>query len=136
MQGSREFFSDQIDVARTGALNNRISINMEKTETIPQLANSNRGKILIADDDKHFRDSLLKCLTRDGFDCEVAGSAAEAIELLRKSEFDVLLSDINMPGNFDLELVENMPAIADGCRSFSLRVSRRWSPRRVPCVCV
>jgi len=51
-----------------------------------------------------------QCLVRAGFECELAGSAAEALERLRTKEFDVLLSDINMPGNAALELIENLPA--------------------------
>jgi ActR/RegA family two-component response regulator len=87
---------------------------MEPTETPTLPAPSSRGNILFADDDQHFRGSMVKCLTRIGFVCEVAGSAKEAVELLRTKVFDVLLSDINMPGNSDLELVENLPPSAEG----------------------
>jgi YesN/AraC family two-component response regulator len=57
---------------------------------------------------------LGKCLTRAGFECDFAGSAAEALQLLRLKEYDVLLSDINMPGNAGLELIENIPAVREG----------------------
>jgi YesN/AraC family two-component response regulator len=57
---------------------------------------------------------LGKRLTRAGFDCDFAGSAAEAIEALRAKEYDVLLSDIHMPGNTGLELIESIPSVSAG----------------------
>lgn len=73
-----------------------------------------RGRILFADDDESFRLGVSGCLMRTGFTCDCANSAAEAIELLRANDYDVLLSDINMPGNSGLELIGNIPAINEG----------------------
>jgi YesN/AraC family two-component response regulator len=50
-------------------------------------------------------------LRRQGFECEVAPDAAVAGEMLRASEFDLLISDINMPGNAGLELVAKLPEV-------------------------
>ena len=55
-----------------------------------------------------------KVLERSGFQCETAGSAAEAVDLLRTKEYDVLLADINMPGNARLELIADLPAVLHG----------------------
>ncbi|HEV2695624.1 MAG TPA: response regulator [Verrucomicrobiae bacterium] len=72
------------------------------------------GKILFADDDEQFRIGLGKRLLRAGFECDFAASAAEAVSLLQANEYDVLLSDINMPGNARLEMIENLPALVAG----------------------
>ena len=72
------------------------------------------GRILFADDDEAFRFSLGERLKRAGFVCDFAVSAAEATEMLRTNSYDVLLSDINMPGNASLEMVENIPALVEG----------------------
>jgi ActR/RegA family two-component response regulator len=72
------------------------------------------GKILFADDDEQFRLGLGKRLTRAGFACDFAGSAAEAIEALRTKDYDILLSDIHMPGNVGLELIQSIPAVNAG----------------------
>ena len=72
------------------------------------------GRILIADDDEAFRRAMGKVLKRTGFECETAGSAAETVELLRTKEYDVLLADINMPGNAGLEMIAGLPAIIEG----------------------
>jgi DNA-binding response OmpR family regulator len=71
-----------------------------------------RGRILIADDDEAFRLATRLFLRRQGFACEVAPDAAVAAEMLRTSEFDLLISDINMPGNAGLELVTRLAQVA------------------------
>ena len=71
-----------------------------------------RGRILIADDDEAFRIATRLFLRRQGFECEVAPDAGVAVEMLRTSAFDLLISDINMPGNAGLELVAKLPEVA------------------------
>ena len=73
---------------------------------------SSRGNILIADDDEAFRNATKAFLRRQGFECESAKDGSSAVEILRNSQFDLLISDINMPGNVSLELVEKLPEIA------------------------
>ena len=73
-----------------------------------------RGRILFADDDRALREGLATILRRFGFECHCVGTAADAAEILRVVEFDVLISDINMPGNVGLELIESLPQLAAG----------------------
>lgn len=75
---------------------------------------TSRGRILFADDDEGFQLGLGLRLQKAGFECDFAKSGSEAIELLRTKEYDVLLSDIHMPGNAGLELIESLPATIDG----------------------
>ncbi len=63
------------------------------------------GSVLVAEDEKAFRESTCRLLERDGFDCHGTSDAEEAIECLRSSRFDLLLTDIRMPHNPDLRLV-------------------------------
>ena len=72
------------------------------------------GRILFADDDEQFRFALGKRLLKAGFAVDFASSAAEAVEKLKHTPHDVLLSDIHMPGNAGLELIESIPAIREG----------------------
>lgn len=51
-------------------------------------------------------------MRRQGFDCESARDSVTAAEKLRSSDFELLISDINMPGNAGLEFVEKLPEIA------------------------
>ena len=54
-------------------------------------------RILIVDDEPSMREMLQIVLRRDGYEVHIANSGREAIERLRKTNFDLLLSDIKMP---------------------------------------
>jgi len=62
-------------------------------------------KILIVDDEEYICRLLGIMLAREGHQCETALNAEQALELLSKSAFDLMLSDINMPGKNGIELL-------------------------------
>jgi DNA-binding response OmpR family regulator len=64
------------------------------------------ASILIADDEESFRESTSRLLQREGYRCDCAEDAEEAIKSLEKSHFDVLIADIRMPHNQDMRLVQ------------------------------
>ncbi|MGM0576831.1 MAG: HD domain-containing phosphohydrolase [Myxococcota bacterium] len=68
------------------------------------------ARILIVDDELHIRTLLRRLLQREGHECEMAATADEAWERLEQEGFDLVLSDVNMPGTSGLELA---PRIAD-----------------------
>ena len=53
-------------------------------------------------------------LRQHGYECEVAPDGSVAADLLRTRTFDLLISDINMPGNRGLEFIESLPQVASG----------------------
>ena len=61
-----------------------------------------KPRILLVDDEQEVR-SLLGELLRDSYECEQASSAEDALEVLKTSEFDLVLSDIQMGGMSGLE---------------------------------
>ncbi len=72
------------------------------------------SKILIADDDETFLLATTDLLRREGYECYYAPDAMTVIETLKSVKFDLLISDINMPGNNELELIKKLPEIAEG----------------------
>jgi diguanylate cyclase (GGDEF)-like protein len=62
-----------------------------------------RPQILIVDDDEQVR-KLLKAYLQEENDCRDVASAEEALSLLRTIQFDLVLSDIQMPGLSGLEM--------------------------------
>ncbi len=62
-------------------------------------------RILIVDDELHVRESLAHWFTEDGYEVEAAGSGSEALSLLGKNSYDVIVSDIKMPKMDGLELL-------------------------------
>jgi DNA-binding NtrC family response regulator len=61
--------------------------------------------VLIVDDEKHTRDGLQQALA-DSYDVSVAASAEEAFNLLDAGEFDVVLTDLRMPGKSGLKVID------------------------------
>ena len=55
-------------------------------------------RVLVIDDEVEVADLNAEVLTRGGFEAEVVYRAEEALEKLRKGQFDVIISDLNMPG--------------------------------------
>ncbi|MAQ56085.1 MAG: DNA-binding response regulator [Rhodospirillales bacterium] len=60
--------------------------------------------ILVVDDDNRLRELLRKFLTENDFRVTSSANAAEARNILRSLEFDLLVLDIMMPGESGLEL--------------------------------
>jgi DNA-binding response OmpR family regulator len=68
-----------------------------------------RGQLLIADDEEVFLLSTADLLRQEGFQVDCAQDAHEAARLLREFPYDVLISDIRMPGNPELALIQGIP---------------------------
>ena len=67
------------------------------------------GHLLIADDEEIFLLATADLLRLQGFTVACARSAPEARLLMAQQPFDVLISDIRMPGNAGLELLKDLP---------------------------
>jgi len=62
------------------------------------MVTASRENILIVDDEKTVRRSLNKALTMNGFTCDEASNADEAMALLKDKPADLVILDIMMPG--------------------------------------
>ena len=72
------------------------------------------GHVLVADDDQLSLDVTAAGLRKSGYECDTAPDGDQATALLRAKDFDLLISDLEMPGNLDLELIHRVPQIAPG----------------------
>ena len=61
------------------------------------------GRILVADDDPQIRRVMRSTLTAHHYEINDAKTGEEALSLLRKEKFDLVLLDINMPGMSGLD---------------------------------
>jgi CheY-like chemotaxis protein len=73
-----------------------------------------RGRILLADDEQTFLQSTADLLRREGYECDTVPDAAGALERVEASSYDLLISDLEMPGNQDLALIRKVAEIAGG----------------------
>ncbi len=70
-----------------------------------------RPAILLVDDEFSVRDSLEHWLRKDGYTVRSCAGAAEALEALDASRYEVAVVDIRMPGMDGLQLQERMQGI-------------------------
>ncbi len=65
-----------------------------------------KNQVLVVDDEAELRQAIVEILTHDGFEVEAAGSAEEASERLSQTPYDVLVTDLMLPGKNGVELLE------------------------------
>ena len=66
---------------------------------------NNSISILIVDDDINYRAILFDYLKSDGYDVVSVGSAEEAINRLEKDFFNIIISDLKLPGKSGIDLL-------------------------------
>ena len=67
-------------------------------------------RILLVDDDPDARESLMRRLTRRGYQVDTVEGASQALDALQKDCFDLMLLDHNMPGMTGLDLLQLLRA--------------------------
>ena len=63
--------------------------------------------ILVVDDDDVIRDTLCELLSQE-YECQTAETAERALAKLEAQSFDVVLTDISMPGLSGMELLRRV----------------------------
>ncbi len=61
-------------------------------------------RLLVVDDELHVRESLSRWFVEDGFQVDAAPDAKEALAAMGRRQYDVVITDIKMPGMDGLEL--------------------------------
>jgi DNA-binding NtrC family response regulator len=69
-----------------------------------------KAHLLIVDDNPNTLASLSRAFRMEGHEVTVSDNAARALELMRTETFDLVLSDVVMPGKSGLELLEDLKA--------------------------
>jgi two-component system response regulator AtoC len=68
--------------------------------------------VLIIDDEKHTREGLKEALS-ENYDVAIAASADEAFNLMDTQAYDVILTDLRMPGKSGLKVIDRALALAN-----------------------
>ena len=71
-----------------------------------------KPKILVVDDDPGIRDLVKDLLTIEGYDVHLAEDGMEGLARLKKTHFDLIISDVHMPrleGPDLLAVIRGMP---------------------------
>ncbi len=67
-----------------------------------------KGHILVVDDHAAARESIADVLRHAGYEVECSASAVEALPILQSKSFDVVVTDLQMPGMDGLEFIRQM----------------------------
>jgi putative two-component system response regulator len=66
------------------------------------------ARILIVDDDRHVRALMRRLLERAGYVCSTAENGVKAHELLAVEKFELLVCDLQMPGESGLDVISHV----------------------------
>ena len=96
-------------------------------------------RILLAEDEEAMRTYLARALTNAGYEVESVDRGTDALPLLEKGDFDLLLSDIVMPEMDGIELAQRCAEVSPrtkvmfitGFAAVSLRASREQPHAKV-----
>lgn len=75
----------------------------------PEALSASAGRILVVDDELQIRRMLRRVLARRGYSVEVASDGQDALRRLEESAFDLLVTDVVMPGLSGPELWASLP---------------------------
>lgn len=67
-----------------------------------------RGYLLVVDDDENSRDMLSRRLQLEDFETATAADGYQALELIKKEAFDLIVLDVMMPGISGLEVLQKL----------------------------
>jgi PAS domain S-box-containing protein len=71
-------------------------------------------KVLVVDDQEDARSMVHRVLATAGADVSTAASAAEALQIVETRPFDVLVSDVGLPGEDGYELIRKVRMLGQG----------------------
>ena len=63
-------------------------------------------QVLVVDDEAYIRQIIIRVLEQRGYQVKEAANGAQALELLRETPFDLVITDLRMPQMEGLELLE------------------------------
>ena len=87
------------------------SIVESSTEEVLNVAKTKRIRVLHVDDDQAFLSIAKQCLEMQGeIDVDTVSSVKEASERLKKTDYDAIVCDYQMPGKDGLEFLKELRA--------------------------
>ena len=88
---------------------------------------SSRGKrVLVVDDEEEVRAAIVKILRREDLDVASAGCAADAIRAATETPFDVVLTDLVLPGEDGIALLKQIRSIRPETRVVVMTAYGDW----------
>jgi len=65
-------------------------------------------KILVVDDEELVTKTLTKLLKKSGYEVDIANNGSDALEKVKNSKYDLIISDIRMPDLDGVEVIKRI----------------------------
>jgi putative two-component system response regulator len=82
--------------------------------TYPGDVDSGKINVLIVDDEKTIQDMLRHLLEINGYSCRMASDVQEARSIMNEQDFELVLCDVNMPGESGMDLIKYLSEAYSG----------------------
>ena len=79
---------------------------MPLEEKRDSMKKQNQGSLLVVDDDVHILAAMADFLRERGHQTETAATCGEALDMMQKTSFDVVVCDVNLPDQDGFQLLE------------------------------
>ncbi|MGQ9696149.1 MAG: response regulator [Thermodesulfobacteriota bacterium] len=67
-----------------------------------------QGRVMVIEDDREMRSLLEDFIQEEGYEVRSADNGSEAFCILAKDEFDLIITDVRMPGLSGLDILPGM----------------------------
>ena len=95
--------------AITLPISDNIRVGKEKTKPIPE--EKRKSTILVIEDEEEVRNLLADILIENGHQVETASDGKQGIDIFKKKDFDLVFTDLGMPGTSGWEVAETVKSI-------------------------
>lgn len=89
-------------------LNLRAAVSSRRLLRQASMTDHRSPRVLVVDDEKHLRRMLCDLLALWGCQSDAAGGAREGLQLFVQGGYDLVMTDLVMPGDSGLELIESI----------------------------
>ncbi|MBW2653205.1 MAG: response regulator, partial [Deltaproteobacteria bacterium] len=90
-------------------ISDNIRVGKEKTKPIPE--EKRKSTILVIEDEEEVRNLLADILIENGHQVETASDGKQGIDIFKKKDFDLVFTDLGMPGTSGWEVAETVKSI-------------------------
>lgn len=100
-----------IEVESAARMGTRALISLPIPHPFQRKKRSVRGrKVMLIDDEKDYREATAELLSLQGYEVEQAANGFEALKKLKRNNFDIILSDLEMPKPSGSDLLKKIKA--------------------------
>ena len=85
----------------------------EEEKAKPILKQQKKAIVLVIDDEEDVRELLFDILTDSGHEVEIASDGFKGVEMFKRKSFDLVFTDLGMPGMSGWQVAEKIKAIND-----------------------